>query len=244
MDGATNGGMTVGIIGGMGPEATAVFLHKLIRRTPATCDQDHLHLLVDCDPGMPDRTRAILGDGESPLPRLVRSAEWLQAGGAELIAMPCVTVHAFLDELRAAARVPVLSIIEELAHRIHDRHAEVSHVGILATDGALQAGVFAPLGVDVELLTPDDAAQRDVMTAVYGPSGVKVIGPTEAASKLLERAAAQLIGAGAEVIVAGCTEIPLALAQGAVAVPLVDTLDVLAEAVVRESLRAEAPRDE
>jgi len=244
MDRAANGRLTVGIIGGMGPEATAAFMHKLIRRTPAACDQDHLHLLVDCDPGMPDRTRAILAGGESPVPRLVRSAEWLQAGGAELIAMPCVTVHAFVGELRAAVRVPVLSIIEELARWIRDRHPEVGQVGLLATDGALAAGVFAPLGADVELLTPDEAAQRDVMAAVYGPSGVKVIGPTAAASKLLERAAAALVGAGAEVIIAGCTEVPIALSQGAVAVPLVDTLDVLAEAVVRRSLQAETPRSE
>jgi len=241
MDRATNGRRTVGIIGGMGPEATAAFMHTLIRRTPAACDQDHLHLLVDCDPGMPDRTRAILGDGESPLPRLIRSAEWLQAGGAELIAVPCVTVHAFLDGLRAAARVPVLSIVEETAGWIRRRHPGARRVGLLATDGTLKAGVFGPLGAGVDLLAPDEATQREVMAAVYGPSGVKVVGPTEAASKLLERAAAQLVGAGAEVLVAGCTEIPLALEQDAVAVPVVDTLEVLAEAVVRRSLRAGMP---
>ena len=140
--------------------------------------------------------------------------------------------------------MPVLSIVEETARWIRARHPDVRRVGLLATDGTLKAGVFAPLGACFDLLAPDDAAQRGVMAAVYGPSGVKTLGPNEAASRLLERAAAQLVGAGSEVIVAGCTEIPLALAQDAVSVPLVDTLDVLAEAVVRESLRAEAPGSE
>ncbi len=227
---------TVGIIGGMGPQATCTFFEKIIRRTPAARDQEHLHVIINSDPGLADRTEALLGRAESPVPHLVRSARLLASVGATLLAMPCVTAHAFIGEVRKEIDVPLLSIVEETAAAIKADWPDVECLGILATDGTLKADIFGPLGASFRLVTPSEAEQRNVMAAVYGPSGVKTVGANAEASKLLAHAAATLIDQGARVIIAGCTEIPLALRPEATAVPLVDTLDVLARAVVREAL--------
>ena len=229
---------TVGIIGGMGPGATCMFFERIIRRTPAARDQEHLHVIINSDTSVPDRTEALLGRAESPVPHLVRSARLLEAAGARLLAMPCVTAHAFIGDLRRAIQTPLLSIVEETTRAIENDYPHVECVGILATDGTLEADVFAPLAERFRLVRPSEAGQRGVMAAVYGPSGVKTIGPNGQATELLTRAAAELVESGAEAIVAGCTEIPLALKQEAVGVPLIDTLDVLARAVVREAMAA------
>ena len=227
---------TVGIIGGMGPGATCTFFERIIRRTPAARDQEHLHVIINSDPRVPDRTEALLGRAESPVAHLVRSARLLEAAGAVLLAMPCVTAHAFIGEVRKEIGVPLLSIVEETAAAIKVDWPDVECLGILATDGTLKAGIFAPLAESFRLVTPSEAGQRSVMAAVYGASGVKTVGPNGQATELLAAVAAELVGRGAEAIVAGCTEIPLALTPQATVVPLVDTLDVLARAVVRDAL--------
>jgi len=227
---------TVGIIGGMGPGATCTFFERIIRRTPAARDREHLHVIINSDPSVPDRTEALLGRAESPVPHLVRSARLLEAAGARLLAMPCVTAHAFIGDVRKEIDVPLLSIVEETARAIKAGWPDVECVGIMATDGTLEAGVFGPLAESFRLVRPSEAGQHRVMAAVYGPSGVKTIGPNGEAAELLTRAAAELVESGAEAIVAGCTEIPLALTQEATSVPLIDTLDVLARAVVREAV--------
>jgi len=234
---ATRRKLTVGIIGGMGPEATSELFRRIIRLTPARRDQDHLHLVIDSEPGVPDRTAALEGRGPSPVRHLVRSARLLEAAGCGLLAMPCVTAHAFIDKMRCAVDVPLLSIVEETAVairriRCHGR-GRACVVGLLATDGTLRADIFRPLRKEFDLLLPDERRQRDVMAAVYGPTGIKTVGPNAKAARLLEGAAGNLVSRGADVIVAGCTEIPLALRTAVLNVPLIDTLNVLAEAVVR-----------
>jgi aspartate racemase len=232
---ATKRKLTVGIIGGMGPAATCALFARIIAATPARCDQEHLHVIVDNDPSVPDRTAALTGSGLSPVPHLVRSARLLEAAGCRLLAMPCVTAHAFLADVRGAVAARVLSIVEETARAICADYPQARRVGLLATDGTLQADTFGPLREKFELLQPSVAAQRQVMTAIYGPAGVKTVGANAAAAQLLRGAAAELAAAGADVLVAGCTEVPLVLTADLVGVPLVDTLDVLARAVVREA---------
>jgi len=229
--------MIVGIIGGLGPAATCAFYRRIIDKTPARRDQDHLHVVIDSNPATPDRTAALLAGGESPLPWLLRSADRLTGAGAELLAMPCATAHAWIDDLRAGASAEVVSMIDATGDRLASMDG-IERVGLLATDGTVRADVFAPLRRRWELLTPTDDEQRQVMTAIYGPDGVKAAGATAEANALLVRAAWGLIDRGAQVVVAGCTEIPLALTDGDVPVPVLDTLEILAEGVVR---RASAP---
>lgn len=236
--------LTVGVIGGLGPEATCVFYQRLIDLTPARRDQDHLHVIIDSDPTTPDRTQALLCGGESPVPWLTRSARLLEAAGAEILAMPCVTAHAFIDEVRAAVSVPVLSMVEATAACLRAEHGDVRHLGLLATDGAIARDIFAPLRQGCDVLTPTRDEQRNVMSSIYGPRGVKTVGPNDDGSKLVEEVAGALVERGAEVIVAGCTEIPLAIRPENVAVPVLDTLEILAAAVVVAAARdvTHAPR--
>ncbi|HOI54693.1 MAG TPA: amino acid racemase [Phycisphaerae bacterium] len=229
---------TVGIIGGMGPEATCLLFQRIIRATPARRDQDHLHVIINCDPSVPDRTAALVAGGESPVASLVASAQLLERAGAHLLAMPCVTAHAFVEPVRRAVGVPLVSLVEETARAVNEQCGHARCVGLLATDGTVRSGVFGCLGERRRLIVPEAAQQAEVMAAIYGPRGVKTVGPNAEASRRMAAVAADLVRRGAEAIVAGCTEVPLALAAGDVAMPLMDTLDVLARAVVREATGA------
>ena len=232
-------GRTIGIIGGMGPGATCTLFQYITARIPARRDQDHLHVIINSDPSTPDRTAAIVGDGDSPLPWLVRSARLLESVGATVLAIPCVTAHAYLDGLRSSVSVKVLSIVEETRDLLQRAYPHLRCLGFLATDGALRADIAAPLRMTYRVLTPSQHEQCNVMAAIYGPFGIKTRGVNTTASSLLNGAARCLVTRGAEVIVAACTEIPLGLRPKDVSVPLVDTLEVLADALIREGRRCQ-----
>lgn len=222
---------TVGILGGMGPEATVDLFGKIVRSTPAKRDQDHLRILVDCLPQIPDRTAAILGRGESPAPMLRAAARRLESWGAELIVMPCNTAHYYHREIAGAVEVPVLHIMEETARAIITDHPRVRRVGVLASAGTLNAGLYrqALEAAGLTQVQPPPEVQEEVMTAIYGVKS----GEYERPRRLLAAAAARLVQLGAGAVVAGCTEVPIALAAADVAVPLVDATLVLALAAVR-----------
>lgn len=225
---------TVGILGGMGPEATVDLFGKIVRLTPAKRDQDHLRILVDCLPQIPDRTAAILGAGESPGPMLRAAARRLESWGAELIVIPCNTAHYYHSEVAGAVSVPVLHIMVETARTITGNHPGVSQVGILASTGTLNAGLYRRALEDAGLteLCPPPEVQEDVMAAIYGVKS----GEYERSRRLLTAAAARLVQLGAGAVVAGCTEVPIALGSSDVAVPLVDATLALARAAVRNAL--------
>jgi len=229
----------IGVLGGMGPAATADFYQKIIQATPAKSDQEHLQVLIFSNPQIPDRTAAIRGEGPDPLPLLVASAEVLVQGGADLIAIPCVTAHFFYDALQRAVAVPILHLVGETVTALLSRHPGVRRVGLLATTGTLQArlfdGFFEPRGL--EILRPDPETQASVvMETLYR---VKAEGPHPALRLRIRAAAEQLHRRGAEVVVAGCTEVPLILQDGDLAIPVLDATLVLAEAAVRAALAEE-----
>ncbi len=223
----------LGILGGMGPEATVEFFRKVVAATPAKKDQDHIHILVNCDPSIPDRTANILGGGPDPLPALVASGKLLAAAGATLGTVPCMTAHAFLEGLRAALPFPFLSAFEELARRIRSSHPGVERVGVLATTGSVRAGLYDRHLSGWRIHYPDEEAQeRFVMEAIYGKRGIKAGNRGEEPRRLLREAGNRLAARGADVLIAGCTEIPLALGTGDFDVPLLDPMQILAEAAV------------
>src|SRR5512141_150186 len=130
----------IGVLGGMGPEATIEFFARLVRRTDAPVEQDHLRILIDNNPKVPPRMPAIAGDGKSCLPELVRSARALERAGADFIVIPCVTVHYFHAALQKRVGLPVLSIIDETVARAVARCPRLQKAGLLATIGTLQSG--------------------------------------------------------------------------------------------------------
>jgi aspartate racemase len=225
----------VGILGGMGPAATADLYAKIIAATPAERDQDHLHVVIWADPTVPDRSTALLHGGEDPTPWLRRGAEKLVAMGASFIAVPCNTAHAFLPRIAADIPVPFLHMMEETATAIEVAHPTIERVGLLATSGTVAAGLYQEWFArhHIEVAVPDEETQeRYVMRALHfvksGQTGRDV-------TELVGEAARYLVNHGAEAVITGCTELPLIFKNGDAAVPVIDPTAVLAEAVVRHA---------
>lgn len=221
----------VGVLGGMGPAATADFFAKLVRATPARVDQDHLRTIIWSDPTIPDRTAALLSGGTDPTPWLLAGARMLRAAGAGVIAVPCNTAHAFLPAVQADVGVPFVHMIEETVLHIRSRHPQVRRVGLLSTTGTQASALYdeALRRHGLEPLVPSAAAQARVMAGI---GRVKAGVVDERTAWLVASAALELSDAGAEALVAGCTELPIAIASSEFSVPVIDPTQVLAEAVV------------
>ena len=219
---------TVGIIGGMGPAATVELFRRIVAFTPAARDQDHLRIIIDNNPRIPDRTAAILGEGESPLPLLIETAHILEDAGAELLAIPCNTAHFYLPQLQDKVRVPIVNMIEETVRAVRE-----SRIGLLATDGTVKAEVYqracAVQGVDLVLPPPRD--QRWLMEAIYGiKSGAT---PTRFESGM-EDIIGRLRARGVQGVIIGCTELSLIPIERS-SIAVYDALDILARRVVEIS---------
>ncbi len=219
---------TIGIIGGMGPAATVELFRRIVALTPARRDQDHLRIIIDNNPRIPDRTAAILGKRESPLPLLIETARTLERAGAELLAMPCNTAHFYLSQLQAAIRVPVVDMIEETVRAVRE-----SRIGLLATDGTVKAEVYqrACAAHGVELVLPPPRDQRWLMEAIYGIKS----GATPARFENgMEDIIGRLRARGIQGVIIGCTELSLITIERS-SIAVYDALDVLARRVVEVS---------
>lgn len=227
---------TIGILGGMGPDATASFFTKLVAFDKAEKDQDHVHIFVDCDPSIPDRTANILGLGPDPLPAMLASARRLEAAGAEVAGISCMTAHNFLPRLKELTRLPFISAFDVTAAAIRAEYPEVRKLGILATLGTKKARLYEEHLAGYSILWPDDTIQETrVMEAIYGAGGIKAGNLGERPRSLLLDAAMSLILGGAEAIIAGCTEVPLVLSQEYLDVPFIDPMALLAKALIAEA---------
>jgi aspartate racemase len=220
----------IGILGGMGPAATVDFYAKLVDATPARYDQDHLRVVIWADPTTPDRSRALLDHGADPTPWLVQGVRALTTAGADVITIPCNTAHAFLGPItQEAGDVPVLNLIHHACQRTRQLDPPVRAVGLLATTGTVRAGLYHdPLAqAGMTVMAPDDRTQlHEVMPAIAEMKAGK------AASGTLCRLAAELADRGAHAIIAGCTEVALALRDNQLGVPVIDPAQILAEAAV------------
>lgn len=232
------GTKTIGILGGMGPEATADLFMKVIRATPARTDQEHLRVIIDNNPAIPDRTAAILGSGPDPVPLLTATAQVLERAGADLIIIPCNTAHYFHGSVQASVRIPVLHIMQETAAYLRAAHPGLARIGLLATTGTVSTGLYqrALEQVGIAALVPDEEGQAVVMDCVYGEHGVKAGHTDRSVTERLVRVAERLIAAGAGAVIAGCTELPLVLREGDLPVPVIDPTRILAEAAVRQAM--------
>jgi len=227
----------IGILGGMGPEATVDCFAKIIKNTPATKDQDHLRVVIDSNPSVPDRTAAIIGDGESPVPVMAAGCRALQRAGADFIIIPCVSAHVFLAAVRRQIELPVLSIFDAVAEAITGDHPEIKIVGLLGTTGTISGGLFQKrlAQEDITTLVPNDAIQSMIMAAIYD---IKSTRPSRTRSEITDALAAAaecLISKkpdGAQGIIAGCTEVPLALKQEHLSLPYFDAVTILARAAI------------
>lgn len=222
---------TIGILGGMGPEASADLFLKILYETAAACDQEHIPMLLDSNTRVSDRTAAILSGGPDPRPELIRSAKRLERAGAELLVMACNTAHYFYDDIAREVSVPFLHMPRETAKCAAKRGYRA--VALLATSGTVKTGVyadaFAAEAPGIRLLLPDDAGQDAVMKLIY--DGVKK-GRRDYPTDGVRAAIADLTARGAESFVLGCTELPLAFQYGGIDAPAIDPTRVLARAAV------------
>lgn len=220
---------TVGVIGGLGPLATLDFFARVLRRTRAVREQDHLRLIIDNNTKIPDRNAHMRGDGPSPGPALAACAKGLEIAGADFIVMACNTTHAWEADIRAAISVPFLSIIRETTDAVAELRPEA--VGVMAVDACLSASLYQDAlkaaGLKCILLSAD--SQKTFMELIYriksGDSG-------ETVRRAMATLARKLEAQGAEVIIAGCTEIPIVLTADDIEGELVNSTDVLVERTI------------
>ena len=224
----------IGILGGMGPEATIDLFYKIIKFTPAEKDQDHLRIIIDNNPKIPDRTAAILGKGEDPLPALQETARNLEKAGADFIIIPCNTAHYFLSSIQESVKIPILNMIEETAKETLKRIPQIQKVGLLASIGTYKTEIYHQQfkKFNIEVISPEEKDKEEVMKVIYA---VKAGNLSEKIKKNIIKIAQKLIDKKAEAIIAGCTEIPLILKEGDVSVPIIDPTQILAKAAVQKA---------
>lgn len=223
---------TLGLLGGMGPGATADVLAKIVEVTPATRDQDHIPIMVRSVPQIPDRSDALLGRGPSPQDALVEGARSLRAAGADFLAIACNTAHHWYEPVRRAAGVPVIHIAEAVLHDLRPI-APDGPIGLLATAGTLRSGFYQQvLGeAGYQPRTPDARLQAE---SVDRAIALGKAGRWPEARRAIDAAVQMLREAGADVIVLACTELPMILAHEPLAgVRILDANLSLARACVR-----------
>lgn len=200
----------LGIIGGMGPAATADFLAKFTQLTPAGYDQEHIASVTCCFPSIPDRSEAILANGPSPLPAMLWSLKLLERCEVSRVVMPCNTAHRWFDDLQRTTTLPMIHIVDAVRHALIARDVVHNPVGLLATTATIRAGIYAnrlaPCGIDC--LIPTDDEQNHVMEVIRR---IKARTVDEHCIVSIRAVAANLRRRGARSIILGCTELPLVL---------------------------------
>ncbi|HZS93946.1 MAG TPA: amino acid racemase [Chloroflexota bacterium] len=227
---------TIGVIGGMGPAATVDFFRRIVDSTAAATDQDHLHVIVDNQPAVPDRTAFIRGEGPDPTETLIAAAHRLESAGADLLVMACNTAHVCAPAIADAVSTDFVNWIEVAARGVRERLPEARSVALFATEGTIAAGlyqqVFAALGIQVIL--PDAAGQAAINAAIYGPEGVKAGPPSlDPARWLVDAVGQRLAAAGADCALLACTELSALYDRPADwGIPVFDAAQLVAEHVI------------
>ena len=233
-----HGRKIAGVIGGLGPAATLDFFARVLKATPAEYDQDHLRLIIDNNPWVPDRNAAIDGTGPSAGPALAETARGLERAGAEFLVMPCNAAHAFQAGIEAATPLPFISLIDETVKAALRDAPGAKRAGILGARGTLRAGLYTRAFARHGVKTIDPEGERlDRLMAFIG--AVKRDDVTEAVRAGMRALAAELEDEGADFIVAACTEVPIVLSPGDTRTPLISSTDVLVERTVAYASGAE-----
>lgn len=223
----------LGVLGGMGPLATADFLRKLVKRTPAVIDQEHIPVMLYGDCTTPDRTASIVGAGPSPLPKLLEGIALLNKSGAKAICIPCNSAHCWFDEMQAASAAPLIHIVRASARQIGKKNPGARTVGVLSTFGTHRMGIYrttlAEMGYAV--VTPTD---EEFETLVSPGIAMMKANDWAGAEAAYDKASHLLTERGAEITVLGCTEIPFGMERQYRTNPskFVDSNDALVDAVL------------
>jgi len=225
----------VGIIGGMGPEATVDFMRRLVAATPARDDQDHLHMLVDNNPKIPSRIAALIeGKGEDPAPVLCEMANGLQAQGADFLVMPCNTAHYYLPKIAASVRIPLLDMVALSIDRLRAAPEKPRRIGMLASPAVRMVGLYRQRmeHAGLSALFSNQAHENELLGII---KAVKAGQLSDRHRQDYGKIANHLAELGAEALLIACTELSVMGAPEGVVLPMIDTLDVLVEATLATS---------
>lgn len=221
---------TIGIIGGMGPLATVHLFERIVLRTKAEKDQDHIRVLVDSNTNIPDRTKAITGNGESPVKELAASAKILENSGADFLIMPCNTAHYFIDDIKKHVEIPFINMPDETAKYTYDKYGQDAVVGIMATDGTIKSKIYenyySKLGI--RTVTPLKT-QEKIMEFIYD---VIKKGNYNSGTKLLFECVDELKELGATSFLLGCTELSSAQYLYKIEGNFINPMEILAEKAI------------
>jgi len=226
---------TAGILGGMGPEATVDLMDRIIRATPAEDDADHVRLIVDQNPQVPSRLKALFeGTGESPAPCLAGMAVKLEEWGADFLAIPCNTAHYYYDDVKAAVSIPVLNIIGITVDAVAGSLSGDGAAGLLASTAVIKTGLYdkAFSKKALKLVTPSDEIQERLLDAICA---IKRGDKGDAVQSAVCAAAHDLVEQGAGALVVACTELSVVASCLADDVPVFDSAQLLAERIVKEA---------
>lgn len=218
----------LGIIGGMGPSATALLFQKIIDYTDAGKDAEHIHIIIDNNPAIPDRTTAILKGDDTPAIHICEIGKKLEKCGAQVLAIPCNTSHYFLPYIQERLSVPVINMLEETAKECVA--CGYTKVGVLATTGTIKTQIYEKELEKFGITTvyPDQEGQEQVMEIIYNQVKAGKTADTSIIKSQLDRMAEN----GVQAFILGCTELPIVLKDGNYGYHFIDTLEVLAKSAI------------
>lgn len=221
---------TIGIIGGMGPLATVDLYRRIVLRTKAAKDQEHLHVLIDSNTNIPDRTKAIIAGGEDPVPQLVKSAEILKQSGSDFLIMPCNTAHYFIDDVKAKVEIPFVNMLSETVKYTHEKYGRDTVVGIMATDGTIKSKLYERYYSEAGIKTViPDKTQEKIMKFIYD---IIKSGKYDEGTDLMFECVEELKSMGADTFLLGCTELSSAQYLYKFEGPFINPMEILTEASI------------
>jgi len=219
---------TLGIIGGMGPSATALLFQKIIELTDAGMDAEHIHIIIDNNPTIPDRTTAILNHDNTPAIHICESGKKLEKCGAQVLVIPCNTSHYFLPYIREKLNIPVINMLEETAKECVA--CGYTKVGVLATTGTRNTQIYEKELEKCGITTvyPDQKGQEQVMEIIYD----QVKAGKTVNTSIIKSQLDIMTQNGVQAFILGCTELPIVLKDGDYGYRFIDTLEVLAKSAI------------
>ena len=236
------GGRMLGVLGGMGPLAGASFAYRLAQLTPARTDQEHIPVLLRNDPRIPDRSASRLNGGTDPLPAMLEGMRFLERSGADCIAIPCNTAHLWFDSLQSEVAVPLMHIVECVVEDLHRQGIRGGKIGIMGTPATLELGLYQQYLIQAGY-DPVVPSQTEMQASCVPAISAVKANRVDAAFAPASHGIAALERRGAQAVVLGCTELPLAVPhhrRAEFGLVLTDSIDALALSVLERFYAPEA----
>lgn len=221
----------LGILGGMGPAASAEYITRLIQQTSASCDQEHIPFVLWNEPRTPDRSTSLRNGDDRPLPYLLQGIKVLKDVGCTVIVIPCNTAHFWYDEL-IKFRVPIVHIVDSVAYSLCDVNVNDGTIGIMGTQATIELGLYQDRLTDWNCIVP---TQEEMTNIVQPAIDLVKAGDLVKSHTMLMSVVDSLISRGARAVVLGCTEIPLAIREhNRNGLPLINSIDSLVKVALKE----------